>query len=166
MRLARFCKNCGAVMENEMSFCSKCGMKQPEEGGAAPAGRPGPGPASAPVPPAPPRSYPAGPSYPPAPSVRMGDTGRGAGWIMFLRVLLWIVFGGICLLGLALAMPLFQYSSYGADPMVGLGIIVGSVLIAFTVVAAGMVSLDAAQNIRRCAINSANVLDLLNQRRG
>ena len=98
--------------------------------------------------------------------VRMGDTGRGAGWIMFLRVLLWIVFGGICLLGLALAMPLFQYSSYGADPMVGLGIIVGSVLIAFTVVAAGMVSLDAAQNIRRCAINSANVLDLLNQRRG
>ena len=149
-----------------MLFCSKCGMKQPEEGGAAPAGRPapGPGPAGAPVPPATPPSNPAGP-YPPAPPVRMGDTGRGAGWIMFLRVLLWIVFAAICLTGLYLAMPIFNYG--GSDGAIAaLGIIVGSVLLAFTVVAAGMVSLDAAQNIRRCAINSANILDLLNQRRG
>ena len=60
---------------------------------------------------------------------------------MLLRVFLWLLFTAICMGG----------------------IIFVSVLLAFVAVASGMVALDAAQNIRCCAINSANILDLLNQ---
>ena len=58
---------------------------------------------------------------------------------MLLRVFLWLLFTAICMGG----------------------IIFVSVLLAFVAVASGMVALDAAQNIRRCAVNSATIPDLL-----
>ncbi len=60
---------------------------------------------------------------------------------MLLRVFLWLLFTAICMGG----------------------IIFVSVLLAFVAVASGMVALDAAQNIRRCAVNSATIPDLLNR---
>lgn len=172
--MAKFCKNCGATMENEMVFCSKCGIRQdpaPDAtvllgsgGSQRPAGPDLPPRASAPnIPPRPSVSNvpprPSAPAYPAAPAVRVGDTGRGGGWIMFLRILLWFVFSAVCLTGAYLAAEAFRF-----DQMAALSILAVSVLLAFTLVAGGMVALDSAQNIRRCAINSANILDLLNQR--
>ena len=85
---------------------------------------------------------------------------------MLLRVFLWCLFAVICLAGLvsggALCMEGIQYEEL-AMMFAGIGVMLGCVLLAFVSVAGGMVALDAAQNIRRCAINSANILELLNQ---
>ena len=95
-----------------------------------------------------------------------GQSGRGGGWIMLLRVFLWLLFTAICMVGIIFGgLMIMMGPDAGGFPVVfaGLGIILVSVLLAFVAVASGMVALDAAQNIRRCAINSANILDLLNQ---
>ena len=95
-----------------------------------------------------------------------GQSGRGGGWIMLLRVFLWLLFTAICMAGIIFGgLMIMTGPDAGGFPVVlaGLGIILVSVLLAFVAVASGMVALDAAQNIRRCAINSANILDLLNQ---
>lgn len=102
-------------------------------------------------------TYPAAPSYPS--SYRTGEAGRGGGWIVFLRVLLWVVFGAICLWSCYLAMEAFDYGATEA----GFAVLVGGVLSAFVVVAGGMVSLDAAQNTRRTASNTARMLELMEQ---
>ncbi|MCI9671123.1 MAG: hypothetical protein HFF49_06150 [Lawsonibacter sp.] len=95
-----------------------------------------------------------------------GQSGRGGGWIMLLRVFLWLLFTVICMVGIfsggLMIMTGLDIEEF-APVLAGLGIILVSVLLAFVAVASGMVALDAAQNIRRCAINSANILALLNQ---
>lgn len=85
---------------------------------------------------------------------------------MLLRVFLWLLFTVICMVGIfsggLMIMTGLDIEEF-APVLAGLGIILVSVLLAFVAVASGMVALDAAQNIRRCAINSANILALLNQ---
>lgn len=104
--------------------------------------------------------------YTPPPSTPAGRTGRGGGWIMLLRVFLWLLFSAICLVGVILCMQFFHEASrYNSSECIlaGLGCLIGCVFLAFVTVAGGMIALDAAQNIRRCAINSSNILNLLNQ---
>ena len=119
------------------------------------------------TPPAPGSSVPPAPPVPPAaPRSQTGQTGRGGGWIMLLRVFLWLFFAVICLAGLITGGALFMQALDYEEPALlfaGIGTFLGCVFLAFVSVAGGMVALDAAQNIRRCAINSANILDLLNR---
>ena len=82
---------------------------------------------------------------------------------------LWIWFGLLCLAGVALCISAFYTASQvrrGGEEIIlaGLGSLVGCVLVAFLSVAGGMVALDAAANIKRCATNSARILDLLQKK--
>lgn len=99
---------------------------------------------------------PGGYSYMPPVS---GQSGKGGGWIGLLRTFLWIYFGLICLVGLILFIGFSQAGDGGV--LMGLLALAGCVLVAFISVAGGMVALDAAQNISRCATNSARILELL-----
>ena len=102
------------------------------------------------------------PPPPQAPVYIDGLEGKGAGWIGLLRVILWIYFGLICLVGLVLFVG---FSAVGGPGfLAGLLALAGCVLLAFVSVAGGMVALDAAQNIRRTAINSARILEMLNKK--
>ena len=107
---------------------------------------------------------PAGGYYNPgkySPPYTGGKFGKGGGWIGFLRVFLWIWFGLICLAGL---IGFFGSTAAGGKgALLGLLILAAAVLIAFLSVAGGMVALDAAANINRCATNSARILELLQQ---
>lgn len=109
----------------------------------------------------------------PSPTVKGGGDGKGSGWITFLRVFLWIWFGLLCLAGLVLCVSAFNQASnvrYWSNDastqliLAGLGSLVGCVLLAFLSVAGGMVALDAAANIKRCATNSARILDELQKK--
>ena len=89
--------------------------------------------------------------------VKAGQTGKGGGWIGFLRVFLWIFFGLLCLVGV------IGFAGMAANGQGGPGmlILLGCILLAFLSVAGGMIALDAAKNISRCATNSARILELL-----
>ena len=88
-----------------------------------------------------------------------GQRGKGGGWIGLLRVVLWLEFAVFAIFGLV---------GFGSmadrEPMLGLLTLAASVLVGLLVVGGGMVALDAAANIQRCATNSAQILDRLNQK--
>ncbi len=85
--------------------------------------------------------------------------GKGGGWIGFLRVFLWIWFGLVCLFGVIVCVGWIDI-----NPVIGFLCFLGCVLVAFLSVAGGMVALDACVNIKRCATNSARILDLLQKK--
>lgn len=88
--------------------------------------------------------------------------GRGGGWIMFLRVFLWIEFA----LVIAGGVVVFALYLRGERALEGILILIGSVLLAFLSVAVGMVLLDAAQNLRSLTDNSAQIgFSILRQER-
>ena len=104
---------------------------------------------------------PGGPSQPGGPVIR-GQLGKGAGWIGLLRTVLWIEFALFALGGLYSFTILADQR--GAGPVVGLLVLAACVLVGLLVVGGGMVALDAAANIQRCADNSAHILNLMQKK--
>lgn len=101
-------------------------------------------------------------TYTPSPAI--SQAGKGTGWIKFLRVFLWIWFALICLAGVIAFVRMIS-TGYDEAAWMGFLILAGAVLLAFVSIAGGMVALDAAANISRCATNSARILDLLQQKK-
>lgn len=79
--------------------------------------------------------------------------GRGGGWITLLRVFLWIEFFSVVFVGAGL----FAFFLDDDRVLVGILALVGAVIVAFLSVALGMVLLDAANNIKILADNSAAI---------
>lgn len=101
---------------------------------------------------------PAGGYYQP-PTAGRGQVGKGGGWIGLLRVVLWLEFAMFAIGGL------FCFGSLAdREPLLGLLSLAGCVLVGLLVVGGGMVALDAAANIQRCATNSAHIIDLLEKK--
>ena len=107
----------------------------------------------------------ANPTYTPpvyAPQPRMSDeryvgkTGKGMGWIVFMRVILWIIFAGIIVSGVVMGLRMFDY-----DEVLAIAYILGGVFSAFITVAAGMILLNNATNLRSIATNTAKTVELL-----
>ena len=88
-----------------------------------------------------------------------GQVGKGGGWIGLLRVVLWLEFAMFVIVGLYGFSTMADY-----EPLMGLLTLAGSVLVGLLVVGGGMVALDAAANIQRCATNSARILDHLGRK--
>lgn len=101
------------------------------------------------------------PQQPIAPSYEFsGKTGKGMGWIVFMRVILWIVFAGIVITGLVYGIRMFDYRD---GELYGILCILSSVLTAFIVVAGGMIALNNATNLRSIAMNTAKTVELLQE---
>ena len=102
------------------------------------------------------------PVYPQQPAVPSneftGKTGKGMGWIVFMRVILWIIFAGMVITGVVMAIEIIDY-----DVLIAVGYILGSVLSAFIIVAGGMIALNNATNLRSIAMNTAKTVELLQQ---
>ena len=100
------------------------------------------------------------PVYPQQPAVPSyefnGKTGKGMGWIVFMRVILWIIFAGMVIAGLVAGVNVFDY-----DELMGIAYILGGILSAFIVVAGGMIALNNATNLRSIAMNTAKTVELL-----
>ncbi len=104
---------------------------------------------------------------------KAGESGTGGRWIAFLRGLLWISFSLICFVALFYSFRSFTsaiwYVSNGLGEyaghifLYGIIILLGGILVAFIALAAGMVTLDVAENIRRSANNTSRILEILGQ---
>lgn len=156
------CPVCGQHINGDEAFCSYCGAsikaKETQENAQ---------PQSAPQPQA--ANFYANPSYaapvypqqPVMPSYEFsGKTGKGMGWIVFLRVILWIVFAGIVIAGFVCGIEMIDHH-YRA--LYGMLCIAGSILTALIVVAGGMVALNNATNLRSIAMNTAKTVELLQE---
>ncbi len=148
------CPSCGNLIEGKEAFCPYCGA------------------AIAPNPTAQEQSYApptytpptnqgyATPVYPQQPPVQSyefsGKTGKGMGWIVFMRVILWIIFAGMIIAGVVFGVEVFDY-----DEGMGLLYILSGILSAFLVVAGGMIALNNATNLRSIAMNTAKTVELL-----
>ena len=82
------------------------------------------------------------------------------GWIVFMRVILWIIFAGIVITGLVYGIKMFDYRD---GELYGILCILSSVLTAFIVVAGGMIALNNATNLRSIAMNTAKTVELLQE---
>ena len=101
------------------------------------------------------------PAYPQQPmpvNEFSGKTGKGMGWIVFMRVILWIIFAGMVIAGLVMGIEIFDH-----DELMAIVYILGSVLSAFIIVAGGMIALNNATNLRSIAMNTAKTVELLQQ---
>lgn len=148
-----FCPACGESVEADGTFCPSCGkplQQQSEPAWQAPPApdfnnqQPNYGNAYVPQP---------GPMYEAG-----GKTGKGMGWIVFMRVILWLVFAGIVISGLVLGVEVMDY-----EAELGLAYIFGSILTGFLVVAGGMIALNNATNLRSIAMNTAKTVEILQE---
>ena len=87
---------------------------------------------------------------------KTGKTGKGMGWIVFLRVILWIMFAAIVITGIVLAIQWLYW-----EPLMSVLYFFGSILLAFITVAGGMIALNNATNLRSIAMNTALTVELL-----
>lgn len=143
------CANCGKQVEGNVAFCRECGAPLK----AAPTRPTTPPPVY--TNPAAPQPYPQNapmPAYEPA-----AKTGKGMGWIVFLRVILWIVFAACVISGLSLGIQAMDFGDTG----IGFLFILGGILVGFMAVASGMVALNNATNLRTIASNTAKTVELL-----
>lgn len=143
------CSKCGNSYDSANSYCPFCGQQTVQ------------------VPPT--QEAPQCPSYPQqvpyytAPS--QGKTGTGFGWIVFMRVILWIVFGAIVVASLIVGIRMMSFSRYfGGMAWEGMLVIFGGILTAFITIAAGMIALNNASNLNKIATNSAKILDELQKK--
>lgn len=74
-------------------------------------------------------------------------------WIRFGRIWLWLIFAIICLAGLISGFSVMAQES----PIMGLLAIIASVFVAIVSVCFGMIFLDTAENIAKCADNSQRI---------
>lgn len=139
------CSKCGNAYDSANSYCPFCGQQTVQ------------------VPPT--QEAPQCPSYPQqvpyytAPS--HGKTGSGFGWIVFMRVILWIVFAGIVVSALIIGIGLLGRRRTQLE---GILVILGGILTAFITIAAGMIALNNASNLNKIATNSAKILDELQKK--
>lgn len=153
------CPACGKTIEEGNAFCPYCGVSVDGKNEWAP-------------PPVEPPHAAEGAAYtpPPAPGnpvypmPTQGKSGTGLGWIIFLRVMLWIFFALIEIGTLASIYFMLLYSR-GHAILPAVLTLLGGTLIAFLTVAGGMVALNNATNLRRIAINTAKTLELLERRK-
>lgn len=178
------CKKCGNQVSSDAAFCRFCGApvepaeppKAPEEQPSAqeaPKAAPQAAPQQPKTPPVNPGYVPpvnpgyvppvnpgyAPPVYPQQPMTVnefSGKTGKGMGWIVFMRVILWIIFAGMVIAGLVAGVNAFDY-----DELMGIVYILSGILSAFIVVAGGMIALNNATNLRSIAMNTAKTVELL-----
>lgn len=163
----RICSGCGRELTQEQDFCPDCGSPAKAVPQSAPAAQE----PAAQEPSAPPRQEipvrPAPPSYPQSPYQQApyqqmpavaltGKTGKGMGWIVFLRVILWVLFAAIVITSFVLAAPVFY-----ASPAMAALIVLCGILTGFVVVAGGMIALNNATNLRSIAKNTALTVELL-----
>lgn len=156
----KICPSCGNAIDIQLTYCSYCGAAQMPNT-RADAYPPEPTPQQWPRQEAP-AQYSEAPVYtPPIPQMfrYQGEEGIGGGWIVFLRVMLWIFFSIIVL----------AYSIAGISMIVndlpgeGIAILLVGVLAAFLLIAGGMVSLNSASNQRKTATNTAKILQVLQE---
>lgn len=164
--MAKFvCSGCGRELTAEQAFCPDCGrpakaVQEPTQPAQAAPAQPVPPKPEAPVRPAP--SYQQNPypqmPYQPNPVFyqKTGKTGKGMGWIVFLRVILWITFAAIVITGTVLAIRWLYW-----EPLMSALYFFGSILLAFITVAGGMIALNNATNLRSIAMNTALTVELL-----
>lgn len=105
--------------------------------------------------------------------VKNGEAGTGERWITFLRALLWVSFGLFCFVDLYYSFRAFKSAIWditnglgefaGSSLLAGITILLGGILVAFITLAAGMVALDVAENIRRSANNTSHILEILDR---
>lgn len=165
------CKNCGNAYDDENAYCIYCGAKTVK---TAPAPAAFSTPASAAFSTPAPEAAPApavAPTYSNAPQpqpyyyepAQYGKKGRGFAWIVFMRVILWIWFG---LLVLSSLIGGIGYMLNGRDEeiLIGFGILLGGVFMAFLTIAVGMIWLNNASNLNKIATNSARILDKLERK--
>lgn len=176
------CSNCGKYINGDEAFCPYCGTSTKQE--TAKPQQPNvpqqlrqsvpqqpnvpqqprqsaPQPQAVPVYTNPSYAPPVHPQQPIAPSYEFsGKTGKGMGWIVFMRVILWIVFAGIVITGVVYGIRMFDYRD---GELYGILCILSSVLTAFIVVAGGMIALNNATNLRSIAMNTAKTVELLQE---
>lgn len=166
------CPNCGKYINGNEAFCPYCGTstktEQPQQSAqqeSAPQNAPQQprqsAPQAVPVYTNPSYAPPVYPQQPVAPSYEFsGKTGKGMGWIVFMRVILWIIFAGIVITGLVYGIEMFDYRD---GELYGILCILSSVLTGFIVVAGGMIALNNATNLRSIAMNTAKTVELLQE---
>ncbi|MGM9523394.1 MAG: zinc-ribbon domain-containing protein [Faecousia sp.] len=177
------CPSCGKYINGDEAFCPYCGtLTKPEKAQqnalqqqSAPQNAPqqqrtpqnapqqprqsAPQPQAVPVYTNPSYAPPVNAQQPAAPSYEFnGKTGKGMGWIVFMRVILWIIFAGMVIAGLVVGIEVFD-----RDEVMAIVYILGSVLSAFIIVAGGMIALNNATNLRSIAMNTAKTVELLQQ---
>lgn len=157
------CPACGKYINGDEAFCPYCGTstktEKPQQNAQPQQSVPQPQAANIYANP----GYvpPVYPQQPVVPSYEFsGKTGKGMGWIVFMRVILWIVFASIVITGVVYGIKFFDYRD---GELLGLLCILGSVLTAFIVVAGGMITLNSATNLRSIAMNTAKTVELLQE---
>lgn len=176
------CSQCGNTYDSENAFCTNCGQataksREAQKAPEAPQTQSAPR-QSAPQPgtyqqrPQQTQSVPYqtaqqapnyGQQYRPYPMSAQGKVGGGFGWIVFMRVILWIFFGLILLASLVSGVQLMAEGDEGI--LIGFLVMLGGTLVAFLSVAMGMISLNNASNLHKIATNSAHILDELRNRK-
>ncbi|MGM9554222.1 MAG: zinc ribbon domain-containing protein [Faecousia sp.] len=171
------CSSCGKYISGDEAFCPYCGKSTkpekvqqqsapqqqsvPQQQSAPQQRQSAPQPQAVPVYTNPSYPQPAYPQQPAAPSNEFsGKTGKGMGWIVFMRVILWIIFAGIVITGVVYGIEMFGYRD---GELYGILCILSSVLAGFIVVAGGMIALNNATNLRSIAMNTAKTVELLQQ---
>ena len=165
------CKSCGNEIPAGNPFCPICGAAQPKEepipANKNPEAVVAPQwPINSPEPKYAPPVYSQQSQYTPpvysAPRspVMYGEEGGGMGWIVFLRVMLWIIFAAGIIAALIAGIEAMQW-----DELTGIGIILAGVLASFLTVAGGMVALNNASNHRKTASNTAKIIRILQEKK-
>ena len=163
------CPKCGKIIDGDQAFCAYCGTPlshtaepEPEPQYTAPRPEPQPEPQytapeySAPRYSAPqPQYYAAQPQY-----YAPHQSTMGKGWLLFVRVLLWVMCAGVVIASIILSTRFFRFRQ-----TVGYGflVILGGLIVAFSSVAWGMVMLNHAQNLYYVAENTRKTNELLSE---
>lgn len=160
------CRICGKEIAAGSTFCPYCGMGQAEEHGVeAPQWAP-PVENASPVRFSPSVEKSKLPPINPADQYRPqvhGKSRSSAGWILFLRVLLWIFFGIMMLGTIGAVVVMVQDGDSDLLPA-ALGIFLGGTFVSFLTVSAGMIALNNADNIRKTTDNTEMIIDLLRKK--
>lgn len=112
--------------------------------------------------------------------------GKGGGWIILAKIILWLVFAGIILVGVCSGVMLILTGSTGNDLnmnmypdgyyyyyspeairveasyaiILGIGIIIGSVILAFITVCSGFLAIDACLNLKNINDNLTELIKI------
>lgn len=150
------CSGCGNLIDGNEKYCPVCGKATAASAANTPPAPQAP-PAATPYPPV----YSPQPQYIPAPNYD-GKSGKGLGWITFLKVMLWILFALMEITTLVYVVAAANYFRYHGA-LIGFLIFLGGTLISFLTLAGGMVALNNATNLRSIATNTAKTVGLLEE---